>query len=95
MGKSAETTTPNEDKHSIPWTGIIAWPFVILILYALSVGPFMMMIDKGRISPNTEAFLEKFYKPLDWAYSDTLLHKPIGMYLHLWSKRFDRDGDQK
>jgi hypothetical protein len=95
MGKSAETTAPNEEKHSIPWTGIIAWPFVILILYALSIGPVMMMVDKKSIPPRTDQILEKFYAPLDWAYSETLLHKPIGIYLHLWSKRFDKNGDQK
>ena len=29
-------------------------------------------------------FLGKFYAPLYWAYNETPLHKPLGMYMHLW-----------
>lgn len=93
MEKPAETTTPAEEKHSIPWTGFIVWPFVILILYVLSIGPVAIMSDKGLISHNNE-FIWKFYKPLGWAYLNTPLHRPLGMYLHLWvPKHFDKHGD--
>lgn len=96
MGKKKplEGSTPNKEKHSFSWTGFVVWSFVVLVLYVLSVGPVMMMFDKGRISPKYE-FLEKFYLPLEWAYENTLFHKPFGMYLHLWSKRFDKNGDEK
>lgn len=87
-----ETTKPDEDKHSFNW-GWIAWPCVILFLYGLSLGPALLMQDKGHISPNNQ-FLRAFYAPLSWAYKDTPFHKPLGMYLHLWvPKYFDGKGN--
>lgn len=91
MERLAETTTPNEEKHSKSLPGFIVWPFVILILYVLSVGPVEMMEDKGRISHNNPML--RIYEPLAWAYMKTPFHKPLGMYLHLWSKHFDKNGD--
>jgi len=94
MEKPAETTTPTEAKHSFNWGGLILWPFLILVLYLLSTGPLVMMMDNGSISQNNE-FVGKIYAPLDWVYENKLLHKPFGMYLHLWSKRYDKKGDQQ
>ena len=95
MEKSAETDTPKEERRSINWGAVILWPFVILFLYVLSFGPFWMMWDKGFISTH-QTFSDKFYRPLEWAYEETPLHKPLGMYLHLWvPKYFDKKGEQK
>ena len=92
MEKPAETITPKE-KRSIPWTGFIVWPFVFLLLYALSFGPVWMMIDKGRIS-RANQLVSKFYAPVWWAYMETPLHKPLGIYFHLWEPEVvDKDGD--
>jgi hypothetical protein len=93
MAKSIKTTIQTEDKHSISWSAFIVWPFVILSLYVLSTGPLVMMFDKKIVSPNSN--LWRVYQPLEWAYDETLLHRPLGMYLHLWSKRFDKNGDPK
>ncbi len=91
MEKPAEPATSIEGKHSINW-GFILWPLVILILYVLSFGPIMLMMDKGRISSNSK-LEQKIYKPWFWAYHNTPLHKPMGMYLHLWTPHlFDKDG---
>ena len=98
MGTSLETekaadTAEEKDSHS--WTGWIVWPVGILVLYVLSVGPAVMMEEKGMISKDN-GFLLKLYSPLGWAYENTPLHKPLGMYLHLWSsKYFDKNGEQK
>jgi hypothetical protein len=93
MEKPAETTTPKE-KRSINWGALILWPVVILILYVLSWGPVIMMIEKGHIS-STNEFLRMFYRPLGWAYAETPLHKPLGMYFHLWAPQyFDKKGDK-
>jgi hypothetical protein len=105
MEKTAETITPKE-RHSIPWTGFIVWPLVILLLYALSFGPVMrfgsmMLLLTTRnnqsyihTSPQRDRFLGKFYAPLGWAYNETPLHKPLGMYMHLWSPTaFNKNGD--
>jgi hypothetical protein len=52
---------------------------VIVVLYVLSVGPVMKITLKMNISnPHPAARLfASFYKPLEWAYAKTLLHKPL------------------
>jgi hypothetical protein len=96
MDEQPKTTTPKDEKHSINWGSIILWPVVILILYVLSFGPVMrfgsmVMVlrawnNKSYIHnlAQRNGFLGKFYTPLYWAYNETPLHKPLGMYLHLW-----------
>jgi hypothetical protein len=93
MAEPTETTIPTGEKHSISWGGFIFWPFLVLLLYLLSTGPVIMMMDKGFITGDSK--LLRCYEPLDSAYRETLLHQPLGMYLHLWSKRFDKNGDEK
>ena len=67
--------------------------FIVLTSYVLSLGPALKIYDKGKFSPSQKAFMEHFYLPLEWAYKSTLLHRPIGMYLHLWSERFSSNGE--
>jgi hypothetical protein len=105
MDEQPAIAAPGEDKHSINWGAFIFWPFVILILYVLTFGPVMrfgsvLMVvvarNKGSIyiSDPRNRFSEKFYAPLGWAYNKTPLHKPLGMYMHLWLPRcFDKNGD--
>jgi hypothetical protein len=86
------TTTPKNEKHSFNWGALILWPVVIVLFYVLSAGPVAMMQEKGFISPGNE-FFNKFYEPFIWAYEDTPLHKPLGLYLHLWVPDiFDKNG---
>ncbi len=92
MDEQPATITPKEEKHSINW-GWIVWPCVILILYVLSSGPLIMLSQKELI-PQDNGFLTKFYSPLRWAYNETPMHKPLGMYFHLWAPKFiDKNGD--
>lgn len=88
-------TSATEDKHSSSMGAFLVWPLAVLILYLLCVGPFVMLVDRQVVSGKMEAMLEVIYAPVEWAYDSTPLHKPIGMYLHLWSKRFNAKGDQK
>ncbi len=105
MEKPVETTAPDGGKHSIYW-GFIVWPVVILLLYVLSFGPVMrfgsmMMLTVERknksyfyTSPKRDGFLAKFYAPLGWVYNETPLHKPLGMYMHLWvPMAFNKNGE--
>ncbi len=64
----------------------LCWFAVGVVLYVLSVGPVAMLVEKKIIGPSTSItkFLAAFYKPLGWAYNKTLLHKPLGLYYHLW-----------
>jgi hypothetical protein len=92
MDEQPATTAPADAKHSIPW-GFIVWPLVIPMLYVLSWGPGMMMYHNGRITSHNQ-FAWKFYAPCFWAYSETPLHKPLGMYLHLWVPQdYDKTGE--
>ena len=95
MKKPEESTTPSEDKHSINWGALILWPFLILILYVLSIGPVWMLMAKGNLS-TTGKSLDKFYRPLQWAYQKTPFHRPLGKCtrLHLWAPTmFDKKGE--
>jgi hypothetical protein len=93
MDEQLDTTMPSEAKKSANWWGFVLWPFVIVILYTLSFGPFWMMLERRRITPENQLTL-KFYGPLLWAYNETPLHKPLGIYLHLWaSSLFNKNGD--
>jgi hypothetical protein len=92
MDEQHATTTPKDEKHSINW-GFILWPLVILALYVLSSGPVLMMDSKGRLSYYNK-LVWRIYAPLEWAYFRTPLHKPLGMYLHLWvPKDFGKNGE--
>ena len=54
-----------------------------------------MMVDKRFIRPNTLGykFFDNLYSPLPWAYMNTALWKPLGVYWHLWNPNdFDRAG---
>jgi hypothetical protein len=94
MDAQPETTTPT-DRKSTNWPSLVLWPFMILFLYMLSVGPVAMLTDRGVIADDNE-FVKVLYCPVLWAYIDTPLHKPLGMYLHLWAPGgFDRYGDWK
>jgi hypothetical protein len=80
-----------EDKQHINWRSFILWPSVILVLYFLSSGPVLMLMEKRRIAPSH--LFDIFFTPLDWAYTETPLRKPIGMYLHLWTEAYDKNGE--
>ena len=97
MEEPAETREETNDSRGF---GIYAlWAGVVLVLYVLSWGPFMMVAQKNfaaRRTPNPNLMrpMARLYRPLGWAYAHTPLHKPLGMYLHLWSPQaWDKNGD--
>jgi hypothetical protein len=92
MDEQPETTIPTEAKRSVNWWSLVLWPFMILVLYVLSSGPVLMLMEKRRIAPDNR-FFEVFYTPLDWAYTETPLRKPLGIYLHLWTDVYDKNGE--
>jgi TPR repeat protein len=86
------TTTPSENK-SVNWWGFLLWAFVFLLLYALSAGPFMMSWEKGKVS--RKGVFASLFLPVGWAYKHTPLHRPLGMYFHLWApKMYYESGEQ-
>ncbi|MGO8930969.1 MAG: hypothetical protein ACLQU3_29285 [Limisphaerales bacterium] len=82
-----DETQGDNERSSKGLLGVsLCWLAVVVVLYIMSIGPAMMIADKMNISnPQPAAqFFTTFYKPIEWAYANTLLHKPIGLYYHLW-----------
>lgn len=70
------------------------WLGAILITYVLSSGPAMLMLEKGMINYNSRSVAGLYFVPFRWAYEDTPLKRPLGMYWHLWAPQmWDRQGE--
>ncbi|MGO8930967.1 MAG: hypothetical protein ACLQU3_29275 [Limisphaerales bacterium] len=91
---NAETQEGQErSSRGLIWV-CLCWLAVIVVLYVLSIGPVMKITLKKNIGNPAAQFFASFYKPLGWAYANTLLHKPLGIYYHLWIPRvFDSKGN--
>jgi hypothetical protein len=74
----------------------LCWLAVVVVLYVLSLGPVMMMVQKKSISPFSSTYhvIGTFYYPIEWAGRKVpMLKRPMGKYLHLWvPKLYDRKG---
>jgi hypothetical protein len=95
VGGQPETTTVAKAKRSFNWWGFGLWPAVVVMLYLLSFGPVVRFLDgkPKRWTPDPR-IIDMFYTPWFWAYLETPLHKPLGMYMHLWMPNdFDRNGN--
>ena len=65
VDEKPEIAPQGETKH-FNWQWFILLPVVMAVLYVLSLGPVIMLVDKGRISGTSS--LEAFYHPLERAY---------------------------
>ena len=95
MDKQTQPAEPTaEAKRSRGFSGYVVWGLVIVAVYVLSLGPVRLMGVKGMYSPSTRRIVSHFYAPWTWAYNHTPLHKPLGMYLHLWCPDiYDQSGE--
>jgi hypothetical protein len=75
---------------------ILCWVGVAVMLYVLSLGPVMLVVQKKSISPFSSTYhvLGTFYWPIEWAGKKIpMLKPPMGKYLHLWAPElYDRNG---
>jgi hypothetical protein len=71
-------------KRSRGFAGYVGWGFLAVVLYLLSYGPVRLMGVKGMYPLATKRVVNQIYAPFIWTYNNTPLHKPLGMYLHLW-----------
>jgi hypothetical protein len=77
------------------------WVFclgAILLLYVLSTGPVVLMLNKRPPAASSPVWqvIVIVYAPVDWAYRKTTLQRPIEMYLRLWvPKVYKRKGNSK
>ena len=76
----------------------LCWLAVIVMLYVLSLGPVMLMVQNKSFAPGSRTFgvLYTFYQPIELtARKIPVVAHSIGMYLHLWvPKMFDRKGNR-
>jgi hypothetical protein len=87
-------TAASEEKDSLNWRVLVRWLFIILLLYGLGFGPAVRVMNSNLLNPKVDEALDFFYAPMGWAYEKTPLHKPLGIYLHLWApKLFDKNGE--
>ena len=91
MGDQPEPRTPIKDKNHTNWPSFVAWPFAFLVLYFLSSGPLLILMEKQHIARGQ--LFKAFMAPLNWAYNETPLRKPIGMYLNFWIEAYDKNGE--
>jgi hypothetical protein len=70
------------------------WLGCAVLIYVVSAGPAAMLFMEDSLGNGTpRRAVEVLYWPLACAYQKTILHKPLGMYLHLWAPElFDRHG---
>ena len=77
---------PKPSSRGMSW-GWLWWLGLALVLYILSTGPIIMMIDRKIILPSSAAMqvIDIVYRPIDWATQTPVLAKPLGRYWHLWA----------
>jgi len=64
------------------WAGYAALVLLALVLYVLSLGPFLLLCDRmgwGRSAVSV------VYAPMIWLYDNTPLQGPLDWYVSLWS----------
>lgn len=107
MVNSPKTDPPNTTVEEKPVRGSsgvlgvsLCWLGVAVMVYVLSLGPVMRIVQDGFIPPGprgmpTINFIITFYYPIQWAENEMpMLNRPMGMYLHLWApKMFDSKGN--
>jgi len=84
-----------EAKRSRGFAGYVLLGFGIVVTYFLSAGPAALMSWNGVFaSVGVGRVVSGFYTPWRLTYLHTPLHKPIGIYMHLWNPNlYDEKGN--
>ena len=94
MDNPSAAAKPVVGRHAFNSSRLMVCASLILFIYVLSMGPFLRFAFDGRIGYPLVDILDLSFRPWGWAYNETPLHKPLGMYLHLWvPDYFDRKGE--
>ena len=89
MPETAQPAPETDEKKSRGLGSYVFWGFVVVMVYVLSSGPMIGLYESKRVPGNAVIV----YRPLGEIYKHTFLHKPIGMYWHLWCPAmFDPQG---
>jgi hypothetical protein len=94
MGEQTDTTS---EAKKISFWPFVVWPAMVLVLYFLSLGPVSKLPHHGpaNVQSRGEKIIWVMYGPWWWAYFHTPLHKPLGLYMHVWGDLFDKSGELK
>jgi hypothetical protein len=88
-----ETISGKSDK-SFPWRALLLWPFGIVLIYFLSYGPIDRIRMESDSSGRSNHVIDTVYTPWSWSYDHPPLHKPLGLYMHLWvPNKYDEHGE--
>jgi hypothetical protein len=85
MAKPPEDN-PAKGKRPTNWPAVVLCGFLMLLMYALSTGPVLWLVDREHLNWKTPSgrCIQGFYAPFNWAYDHTPLRKPMDAYIHLW-----------
>jgi len=63
---------------------VLSLVVLVPILYVLSVGPAVMLVELTGTEDELGPALNVVYYPVVWLYENTLLEEPIEAYVALW-----------
>jgi hypothetical protein len=96
MAEPVQDTPETDEKKSRGLGSYVLWAFVAVMVYFLSAGP-VAYVEYRRKLGNTIRWVNivgSLYTPWSYAYDSTVLHKPLGLYMHLWVPEvWDKNGN--
>src|SRR5947209_6142820 len=91
MPEPADPAPETEAKKSRGLGSYVVWAFVVVMVYVLSSGPVLLIRQHRSLGQ----LVYQVYRPFGSAYRTGLLHKPLGLYWHLWCPhRYDKNGEE-
>ena len=104
MSETTQRARETDEKKSRGLRRYVVWALVAVLVYVLSSGPVVMLMDqrqtkkfqksggpiKMTLLDNVVGFI---YTPIEWLYNTDTFHKPLGKYWHLWTPRYNDEGD--
>jgi hypothetical protein len=105
MPSTAQPAPETDEKKSRGLGSYVLWAFVAVMVYVLSSGPVMRLCgERTTLRRGNYAAVvytsrgyppwTRIYTPLDAAYNETVLRRPLGMHWHLWCPgTYDANGE--
>src|SRR5580765_4108960 len=102
MSDTAESAPETDEKKSRGLGRYVLWAFVAVMVYVLSSGPMVMLMDQRQTKKVQKSggpikmtlldnVVEFIYTPIDWLYNTDTFRRPLGKYWHLWTARYSSE----
>ena len=92
MNRKSEENSETRSRFGA--TSVVIWVSILVVTYLLGSGPAVWLLAMNKLTPAGERAIWLVYSPVAWLYLKTPLHKPLGMYFHIWApNEFDANGD--